>query len=745
MILCLALTLCLVCGLALAEETPQEPVTRTIQITNDKGEVIKEIVVTKDVTINPDGTETVRWLDEFGYDWGDDDIIVLDGHDYSMDDTDYPENNDNVVVVFLPTDSRNGQFRVHCKNHPNDKEDVKEYTIYFEDHDVATKQEVLDAIAAGTFNKDEFEGFVSYKAPVCATGTAGKAKVKCTCDPVVHWDNDTGRYVAHDALCSFTKTYTIPAEHMWSDELEEPIGQPYHDLVKPTCYTEGKIVGYCVLCGIDKHEVLGEDAIITVEPLKHFTITGEDATELRVRKEANCVEWGEVAVWCTLCEDWVPDEEVWSDWYEYDQTNYPIKIEPNGKHVYSKWIFDAYAIEKVDGKYVELKETCTEEGLGYFHRICQKCHTVFGTEQRVIPATGHEWGDDEEFGWKPMAGHVATCVVPGQEERTCSWCKGEEDGGYETRESELDPMAHILVDGDGNPVYESGVPVSALIIVDEKPATCDEDDPMQGKGYVDYFCTECGQYVYQILPALTHDWGKVEHWEGWCGGNPEPDKNNICGNHTYDVMVCKRCDKVHIVEDYGVIEHNYNEWELRNKYELYEDGQWTPEYWVRYCKNVHKLEDGTIVKCAHHEDFVRDFAVKDAGKTPDDVLAEEAGEIVPPAPADPVYTVSSDDLAIETDEYGAIEIAGTATIENIPDGQKVYARITLYFGAGHDWAVFVTYDTLTGPDYDYSAAIENAAWASDLMGVKVELRDKKTGSDYTVLSETPATLIVSAD
>jgi len=701
-ILSLVLALCMMCGLALAEDTGnsgeddgfvQTDVTRTIVIKNDKGEVIKEIVVTRFEKENDDGTVTVEWRDEFGNDWGDEDVIVEDGHDFTMDDTDYPANNDNVTVLFMPNGERNGQFRVHCKNHPNDKEDVKEYTIYFADHQWPSKTEVMAAIANGTFNKDSFEGFKSYTAPNCETGKAGKAVVTCIGGNEVHWNADMGRYEAHDSKCTNTKSYTLKAEHLWSDENPDKAeGQPYHDLVKPTCYKEGQVVGYCLLCGIDKNEVKGDSAIVTVKPLFHHTITDEPAWEERVKSEANCRDEGITTLWCTICEDWISDEECAQLYADGEvDTEYPIVVPKNGVHRYSVWIFDAYAPDENGDDKVE---TCTKDGEGYFHRICQLCHTVFGTEKRVIPAHGHEWGDDEEFGWQPKAGTFATCSIPAQEERICSWCKGEEDGGKEERDGELDDMKHFKVENGQVVLNENGVPVSALVLDELADPDCEET------GYNKYHCEICGQIVYEVV-VKNHDW-EVKHQDGWCGGQPqegdegEADSEEevvLYGNHTYDYNVCKNCGKIVIVQDYGVVEHNFNPWELRNEYQLYDDGEWTPEYWVRYCKNVHNGE-----KCAYHEDFVRDFAVNAEGKTPEDVLAEEAqggedpidqsGSIVLPAAEEaPEVTKIGNRYKIN----GKADIADSA---DLPD--YAYVRLTLFYADGSAEVTFTSLNLTTG-------------------------------------------------
>lgn len=720
MILSLALALCMVCGLALAEgapaEAPQEEsaVTRTIVITNDKGEVIKEIVVTRVVTKNADGTETVLWLDENNFDWGDDDVIVLPGHDFEFD-TDYPENSGNVTVLFLPTDVRNGQFRVHCKNHPLDKEDVREYTIYRQDHHFLTEKEVLKKIAAG-----DTAGFVSYKAPNCATGKAGSAVVACDCDPAVHWDYETGRYVAHEDNCKVTKKYTIKAEHLWSDENPDKAqGQPYHDLLKPTCYEGGKVVGYCLLCGVNKNVVLGDEYIYNVEPLHHHDIYGAPAWEERVKQEPNCKYPGITTLWCKICEDWIPDDEAFAI-----NAKYPIITEPNGKHVYSKWIFDAYAVKEVNGVKVEDKETCTGDGNGYFHRICQICHTVFGTELRRIPATGHEWGSDDEFGWVPTAGKIATCTEPGQEERTCSKCKGKEVGGHEVRVSKVDNMNHVYV-VNGKVVYENGVPKSALILDEAQKPTC------LNAGYYQYHCDMCQQIVKEIAPALGHDWDNVKHQEGWCGGNDKPDKYGVCENHTYDLMTCKRCHEVKIVEDYGAVAHNFNPWELRNVYELYADGQWTPEYWVRYCKNTHKRADGTIEKCAFHEDFIRDFAVYAVGKTPEDVLAEESEQppVIPEVPNKDAYTLP-EDVNVEKEGVwnkltGAVEINKDAK-----QPKYAYVRLTMFYEDGSAEVTFTAVNMETGT-FTYAYRKDAVHVSAIVLDNNVEINDVPEDQQYS--------------
>ncbi len=107
--------------------------------------------------------------------------------------------------------------------------------------------------------------------------------------------------------------------------------------------------------------------------------------------------------------------------------------------------------------------TCTEDGLQ--HQICLLCGDK---DETVIPAKGHQFGDDLEV-------VEATCLTDGSKRGTCTVCEEE--------------VTEVIPAG-GHKKPETGVA--------ETPATCTKD------GHIDYTCTVCGEQITEIIPAKGH-------------------------------------------------------------------------------------------------------------------------------------------------------------------------------------------------------------------------------------------------
>lgn len=162
----------------------------------------------------------------------------------------------------------------------------------------------------------------------------------------------------------------------------------------------------------------------------------------------------------------------------------------------------------------------------------------------------------------------------------------------------------------------------------------------------------------------------------------------MVGTSSYTYDQCELCQAIKNITETAKHEHTYTEWQLRNKFAANDDGSVAvPEYWVRYCSNNYPLDES--IKCAHHQDYICDFALYELELTPpadyDGVSApvkpgEEAEDPEDPetVPAKDKYDLTSvslnPDLAVIT--YAPVE---GKTITNLRVEAYMLGQGTTYF------------------------------------------------------------------
>ena len=161
--------------------------------------------------------------------------------------------------------------------------------------------------------------------------------------------------------CGFIETEDLdPTDHTWNSE-------PTVDK-EPTCTEEGSQSIHCANCDAAKDSQV-------------IPALGHDWGEWRTTKEPTCTEEGVMTYTCTVC---------------HATETRPIPMKP-------------HTPETVPGK----AATCTETGLTEGSK-CSVCGTIL-TEQTVIDALGHDWGE-----WQTTK--EATCTETGEQMRTCTRC-----------------------------------------------------------------------------------------------------------------------------------------------------------------------------------------------------------------------------------------------------------------------------------------------------------------------------------
>ena len=140
-----------------------------------------------------------------------------------------------------------------------------------------------------------------------------------------------------------------------------------------------------------------------------------------------------------------------------------------------------------------IKPTCTEEGKITTAIYCEVCNEQISNETQIIPATGHNFGDEQ-------IEQAATCTEDGVKKSTCSICG-------ETKTEVISRTGHTP--GDFETVVEP---------------TCINSGLEQEK------CTVCGAITKENeIPALGHDLDEII---------VEP----TCEKEGTKTTYCKRCD-----------------------------------------------------------------------------------------------------------------------------------------------------------------------------------------------------------
>ena len=173
-------------------------------------------------------------------------------------------------------------------------------------------------------------------------------------------------------------------------------------------------------------------------------------------KEASCTEDGNIEFWtCSKCGRVYSDSECVNE------------IDPEETIIHAtghKWNTE-YTVDK--------EATCTEEGSESLH--CSVCGVSDENTVRVIPATGHTYGD-----WTVTK--EATCTEAGSKEKVCASC-----GDKVTEE----------IPATGHSYGEWTV---------TKEATCTE------AGSREKVCANCGDKVTEEILAIGHLWDSEKRY-----------------------------------------------------------------------------------------------------------------------------------------------------------------------------------------------------------------------------------------
>ena len=213
-------------------------------------------------------------------------------------------------------------------------------------------------------------------------------------------------------------------------------------------------------------------------------------------KEASCTEDGNIEFWtCSKCG------RVYSDSEGVNEIDPEETVIPAVGH---KWNTE-YTVDK--------EATCTEEGSESLH--CSVCGVSDENTVRVIPATGHTYGD-----WTVTK--EATCTEAGSKEKVCASC-----GDKVTEE----------IPATGHSYGEWTV---------TKEATCTE------AGSREKVCANCGDKVTEEILAIGHLWDSEY----------TVDKEATCTEEGSESIHCSVCGVIdeNSVQAIPKKEHTYGDW-----------------------------------------------------------------------------------------------------------------------------------------------------------------------------------------
>lgn len=220
-------------------------------------------------------------------------------------------------------------------------------------------------------------------------------------------------------LCIFASA--VDCSHVFSDEL--------YTIVEPTCTSTGARARKCTICG--DFDTTNQE-IISKAPHSY---------ELKSSKAATCSADGYKKYECSVCHDKKTEvlpalPHTLNNWYVIlDPTCTEEGTEEAvctvcGAHKTRPVAANGHAIRTIEGK----APTCTEDGLSEY-QACDICHKVFSA-QRIIPATGHSYGDIVYDGAEP------TCTETGTAHRFCTVCNAPIT-------VPLEKLPHVDADEDG--------------------------------------------------------------------------------------------------------------------------------------------------------------------------------------------------------------------------------------------------------------------------------------------------------
>ena len=379
---------------------------------------------------------------------------------------------------------------------------------------------------------------------------------------------------------SWDKTANYGGKLTWDQWCPEHEIELAHIDKEPTCTENGLKTGVCSYCG----------EVVTVE----IPALGHDFDDWTTTTEPTCTAAGEEMHQCTRCKlievqaikptghaesiEWTIDKEATCTEEGLRSGHCPdcdadvTEVIPMTEHNYGDWetvkeptCTEAGEQQRVcsDCKAVESEEieatghvwtvmesvskdaTCTEDG-----RLVRTCTVCGAHEDEVIPALGHTPADDR-VGEKP-----ATCTEDGYTgDVVCTVCKDEDGSAFVIEEGEVIPaLGHKVSENAkwtvtkeptcskvGEETCDEKCEVCGQTVTRDvpktehsvkawvvfEPATCTEDGRRVGR------CTDCKEYVEEVIPALGHKTEVVDAKDATCTE----------AGYTGDV-VCSVCEEV---------------------------------------------------------------------------------------------------------------------------------------------------------------------------------------------------------
>ena len=477
-ILCLCLALCMVFGIALAEE-PSTTGTGSTEPATEPSEEGGEETGSGEHPVDENGAYI---------------------HDYGV-------KADKSKVIEWPGAAGNGLIRFPCayageyqdpenENYLPAAQDFQEYVVYADDGYLPKTLEEALKIAA------EEPDRVDPKSTESTCKKAGKLIIRSahySTDPNNQWLEyvDEIYFEGWKGKDTRTVSFEIPAGHKWSDDeqwkaLREEEGKPqYHFIKEATCTEKGILRPYCLVCDEERG-----DEILT-DPVDH-------TYEWIVTVEPNCKNPGKEEYQCKYCQKKGVDPQT-------KESERELPIDQNA-HVFGEWIVEA-----------EVKPTCTEAGSTSRYRLCKICLIAKEVDTTVKEALGHDFSVETE---------VSDCT---QHYKTfkCSRCGAPDEGKKE--ELEIDPSAHPreywkkltdqctepTCEADGEELYEcklcgaQGKVVTPALGHEKDPKTKKEDPGKCGKTEADevkasvsYKCKRCGKDIIEEGKVPEHDWSE---------------------------------------------------------------------------------------------------------------------------------------------------------------------------------------------------------------------------------------------
>ena len=379
---------------------------------------------------------------------------------------------------------------------------------------------------------------------------------------------------------SWDKTANYGGKLTWDQWCPEHKIELAHIDKEPTCTENGLKTGVCSYCGeVATVEIpaLGhdfDDWTTTTEPtctaageemhqctrcklieVRAIEATGHsEETEWTIDKEATCTEEGLRSGHCPDCDADVTEVIPMT---EHNYGEWKVVKEPTCTEAgeQQRVCADCKAVESEEIKAtghvwtvmesVSKDATCTEDG-----RLVRTCTVCGAHEDEVIPALGHTPADDR------VGEKHATCTEDGYTgDVVCSVCKDEDGNAFVIEEGEVIPaLGHKVSENAkwtvtkeptcgevGEETCDEKCEVCGQTVTRDvpktehsvkawvvfEPATCTEDGRRVGR------CTDCKEYVEEVIPALGHKTELVGAKDATCTE----------AGYTGDV-VCSVCEEV---------------------------------------------------------------------------------------------------------------------------------------------------------------------------------------------------------